>query len=349
MPNRLFSIFSKQILYRHLIAWLSIVIYYTLYSTIEGSVLVKTVWIFLLIVNYSFAYYTLVLFVWPKILTEKKLLYSILILLSIAFFCTFFYFQLTVITPWLGGMHPMIYWSLNEFINNTLKLFSYVLFTSIGTYYNWVGVKKIEADLQIDRGLIDMEFLFLKNQFHSHLTFNFLNFCYNKIRGVSSLTSDSVEEFSDILRYSLSTSADGPVLLEKEIEYIKNYISFQKFLSPNLEVQVNYKGDLINTHILPKSLGSVVEYFFKDKAFNNIQKPIIIFIESVQNEIIFKIKIVNTQQNILIENKELQYIEQLLQPFYNNKYSIQILDNDNLFSCELKLENYKTQLPPTGL
>jgi hypothetical protein len=339
---------TKQTLLRHLAAWLSIVVYYILYSTIEGSILVKTVWIFLLIVNYSFAYYTLVLFFWPKILTEKKLLYSILIPFSIAFFCTFFYFQLTVIIPRLGGMHPMIYWPLNEFINNALKLFLYVLFTSIGTYYNWVGVKKIEEDLQIDRELIDMEFLFLKNQFHSHLTFNFLNFCYNKICRFSSLTADSVEGFSDILRYSLITS-DGPVLLEKEIEYIINYISFQKFLSPSLNVQVNYKEDLIKTYILPKSLGSVVEYFFKKKAFYNTQKPIIIFIESVQNEIIFKIKIENAQQNILIKNKELQCIEQLLQPFYNNKYSIQILDIDNLFFCELKLENYKTQLPPASL
>jgi sensor histidine kinase YesM len=345
MPNKSFSNFSKQTLFRHLAVWLSIVIYYILYSTIEGSILVKTVWIFLLIVNYSFAYYALVLFIWPKILSEKKLIYSILIFFCITVFCSFFYFQLTVITPWLDGMHPMIYWPFNEFINNALKLFSYVLFASIGTYYNWIGIKKIEEDIKVDKDIIEMEFLFLKNQFHSHLTFNFLNFCYNKIRRLSPLTANSVEGFSDILRYSLITSSDGPVPLEKEIEYIENYISFQKFLTQNLNIQVNYKGDLINTYILPKALGSAVEYFFKNKFFHTT-KPIIIFIESVQDEIVFKIKI---RQNIFMKNKEIQNVEQLLHPFYRNKYSFQIFDSDNLFSFELKLENYKTQLPPTSL
>jgi sensor histidine kinase YesM len=337
---------KKQTLFRHLAAWLAIAIYYTLYSTIEGSILVKTVWIFLLLVNYSFAYYTLVLFIWPKILSEKKLLYSILVFFSVTFFCSFFYFQLTVITPGLGGMHPMIYWPFNEFINNALKLFLYVFLSSIGTYYNWVGIKKIEEDLKVDKNIIEMEFLFLKNQFHSHLTFNFLNFCYNKIREFSPLTSNSVEEFADMLRYSLISSLDRPVPLEREVEYIENYISFQKFINPNLNAQVNCKGDLANINILPKALGAFVECFLKNWSFCSTKKPIIMTIECVQNEIIFKMRSLEDKQNIFITNQELQNTKQILQSFYGNRYSLQILNNNNLFSCELKLENCKKATIP---
>lgn len=337
MSNKISLPASKQILLRHLAAWLSIVIYYIIYSTIEGSALVKTAWIFLLIINYSFAYYTLVLFIWPKIISEKKWIYSILIISSFILFCSFFYFQLTVITPWLGGIHPMIYWPFNEFINNALKLFSYILFTSIGTYYNWIGIKKIEEDLKMDKDIIEMEFLFLKNQFHSHLTFNFLNFCYNKIHRFSPLTSSSIEGFSDILRYSLNTS-NKPVILEKEIEYIANYISFQKFLTPNIDVQISHKGDLTNSYILAKTLATFIEFFFQDKLFNVSQRPNIFFIESTQNEIIFKIKNTKNRQKKIMPPEELQNFEQLLQSFYGNNYSLKTYDNNDFFSWELNIK-----------
>jgi hypothetical protein len=340
MLNKSFPIRSRQTLFRHIAAWISIIFYYTLYSTIEGSIVVKTVWIFLLIVNYSFAYYTLVFFILPKIITEKKYSYITLVIFSVIFFYLFFYFQLTVITPWLGGVHPMIYWPFNKFINNTLKLFLYILCTSIGTYYNWIGIKKAKEGIKVDRDIIEMEFLFLKNQFHSHLTFNFLNFCYNKIRGLSLLTANSIEEFSDMLRYSLITS-EGLVLLEKEIEYIENYISFQKFLTPSINVQINYAGDLAKIYILPKTFGAFVEHFFKNSSFNNPQKPIMISIESVQDEIILKIKNMKSGQNIFMNNVELQNVEQILKSFYGNKYEVLIQDNENLFSCELKIQNHK--------
>jgi two-component system LytT family sensor kinase len=342
MLSKLFLTSNKQTIFRHLAAWLSIVIYYILFSTIQGSSFVKFIWIFLLIINYSSTYYTLVLFIWPKIISEKKFLYSVLIIFIIVFFCSFFYFQLTVITPWIGGIHPMIDWPFNEFINNALKLFSYILFTSLGTYYNWQGIKKIEEDIKVERGIIEMEVHFLKNQFHSHLTFNFLNFCYNKIRGVSLFTANSIEGFAEMLRYSLITPSEATVLLEKEIEYIENYISFQKFLIPNLNVQFSYKHDLADIYILPKIFGGLVEYFFKNSSFYNTLEPAIISIESTQNEITLTIKNKKKDQNIFMRSEELQNTEQILQSFYSNKYFLQILDNDNLFSCELKLEIYKS-------
>lgn len=329
---------TKQTLFRHIAAWLAITIYYILYSTIEGSTLVKTVWIFLLILNYSFAYYTLVLFIWPKIISEKKSIYSILILFSIVLFCSFFYFQLTIITPWLGGVHPMIYWPFNEFINNALKLFSYVLFTSIGTYYNWIGIKKIKEDLKADKDIIEMEFLFLKNQFHSHLTFNFLNFCYNKIRKLSPTTTSSIEDFSDMLRYSLIKSSDGPVLLETEIEYIENYIATLKFISPNINMHINCTGNPKHAYIFPRLLGGLVEQFFRNFSVYSIEDSTLIFIDSTPDEIIFRIKCTSLKKIIFMTNEELQTTEQILQSFYNNKYSLLILNNNGV-SCELKLEN----------
>jgi hypothetical protein len=341
MLNRLFSILSKQTIFRHLAAWLLIVIYYIFYSKIEGSILVKTAWIFLLIINYSFAYYTLVLFIWPKILSEKKLLYSILILFSVTFFCSFFYFQLTIIIPQLGGMHPMIYWPFNVFINNALKLYLYIFFTSIGTYNNWIGLKEIKEDQKINRDIIEMEFIFLKNQFHSHLTFNFLNFCYNRVRIFSPPSANSIEEFADILRYSLTTSPDRPVLLEKEIGYIENYISFQKFLNPNLKAQLNYKGDITSVYILPKTFGFFVEYFFKNKLFHPPTKTTIILIESSKSEVVFNIKNIKKELNIFINSEELQNIEQILQSFYGSQHSLQLQDNDEFFSCDLKLQKAK--------
>src|SRR3954466_1567993 len=219
---------SKQTRNRHLIAWSLIIIYYMIYTAVVGSLLVKSVWIILLLINYTFSYYTLIFFIWPKILGEKKISFLILLIALIVFFCFFFNVQIYVITPWLGGFHSLQEMSLVDSTKNSLRIFLYIFFTSIGTYNNWAGIVKIQEDIEIDKKIINTEFLFLKNQFHSHFTFNFLNFCYNKIHGISLVAAESVEEFANMLRYSLKNNSDGPVLLEEEIDYLNNYISFKK-------------------------------------------------------------------------------------------------------------------------
>lgn len=247
---------KRQTLLRHLIAWLLILVYYIFYSSIRGPFIAKFAWIALLLVNYISSFYILVIFIWPKVLVQKSILFLGLLIVLVVFFCTFFYFQVNIVTPWLGGDHPISRMNIYESTNNSLRIFLYIFFTSIGTYNNWAGIAKVKDDIEIEKKIINTEFLFLKNQFHSHLTFNFLNFCYYKIQGISSVTADSVEDFANMLRYSLKSKSDHLVLLDEEINYVKNYILFKKRIE-GLKIQFIYENHQSSSLIHPKSFYNV--------------------------------------------------------------------------------------------
>jgi LytS/YehU family sensor histidine kinase len=221
-----------------------------------------------------------------------------------------------ILIPYFGGS---LQWTDKPFaflLKKTLVNFSYVIFASLGSYFNWRGIIQIESDLEIDKRIIEAEFRLLKSQFHSHLTFNFLNFCYTKIRRFSHETAASVEEFSDMLRYSLKDKKEETVLLSEEIEYIENCISFQKCLTDELYVEFSYKGEIANVFILPRILVVFIENSFKHGVLNDSKNPIYIFINVLPAEIRFHIKNKKSNQIYMESGIGLQNIKQILQLFY---------------------------------
>jgi two-component system LytT family sensor kinase len=244
--------------------------------------------------------------------------------------------------PLIGGKHPLEFTPLSTIIQNNVLLFSYVIFASLGSYFNWINIKRIEDDIKMDKEIIEIEYLFLKNQFYSHLTFNFLNFCYQKIKNISPKAATSVEEFSDILRYSLKATAGLPVLLEKEIEYIENCISFHKSLTTDLNIAFSYEGDLKNIYVFPRILIVFIENSLKHGVCHDPHNPILVSIQSFQNKILFNIE---NKKSYQIKADEsgigIKNIEQVLHFFYPNTHKLTIISNSDLFSCELQLENIK--------
>lgn len=281
---------SKQTINRHIIVWCCVLVNFIFFTSITGNIISKIIWVLTLMLNYAFSYYVLLLVIWPNIFDKKKISFIFLLLILPVFFILIYYIQVVILIPSLGGKLAVAGLPLNLLIKKFLINFSYVFFSSLGSYYNWRGVKQIEDAAKMDKNILERELIFLKNQFHSHLTFNFLNFCYNKIRHFSPETSVTVGEFSDMLRYSLKGKADELVSLEKEINYIKNFISFQKCLTSELYVTFKYEGDISNVYILPRILVVFIENSLKHGVLYDPKNPVIIFISSIQNKIHFNIQ-----------------------------------------------------------
>jgi two-component system LytT family sensor kinase len=329
----------------HLLIWLFIVLYYVIFYPIPGSILAKAAWVFLVVLNFSFSYYILLLYIWPKILNEKKIKHLFSIVVVGIFFSSFYYFQLKEVIPWLGGMYPLGNKPNNIIITKGLVYFTHIFFISLGTYFNWIGVKKIEDEIKMNKEIIEKELLFLKSQFHSHLTFNFLNFCYNKIRHISAPTAVFVEEFSDMLRYSLKGSADELVPLEEEIQYIENSISFQQCLTNDLNIKFSYEGDIKNSYILPRILVVFIENSLKHGVLHDPQNPIEISIKSFQNEIFFNIKNRKNNQGVLPESGiGIQNIKHILNFFYKDRYLLSIENNNIYFTANLQLKRITSKI-----
>lgn len=111
---------------------------------------------------------------------------------------------------------------------------------------------------------LQAELFSLRNQFHPHFLFNVLNSLYSKILSKSDDSADIVLKISDFLRYSVYEVSTKYIPLEKEIEYLKNYISLQQLRFDNrLELSFSTNGIMENQSIEPFLILPFIENSFK--------------------------------------------------------------------------------------
>lgn len=113
----------------------------------------------------------------------------------------------------------------------------------------------------------EAELKLLKAQLNPHFLFNTLNNLY----GLSVVKSDKLPnlmlKLSDLLRYSLYETKETFVSLEKEIQYLENYMSLERIrLEDKTNIQFTKSGELSSHKIAPMLLIVFVENAFKHLA-----------------------------------------------------------------------------------
>ncbi len=333
LPTKIF----KQTRNRHLVVWFLVLLKFIFFTSITGTLSSKIVWSATLMLNFSFSYYALLLYIWPSILGEKKIIFLVHLVIVAFAFISIYYIQVEVLIPKIGGKLIWTGEPIGFLVKKFLMNFSFVILASLGSYFNWRGIIQTESELQMKMKIIEAELRGLKSQFHSHLTFNFLNFCYNKFRYFSPDTADSVEEFSKILRYSLDDRHERKVLLMREIEYIETCISFQKCLTNEVFIQFSYTGDVNKVFIIPKILAVFIENALKHGTLDDPEFPVVISIASSCDTISFQIENKKSNQAYQESGVGLQNIEAILNLFYPLRHKLDISSGGDFFSCKLTL------------
>lgn len=108
------------------------------------------------------------------------------------------------------------------------------------------------------------ELNYLRKQTNPHFLFNSLNSIYSLAIKKSDLVPDAIVTLSELMRYMLYETDQRVVSLEKEINYIVNYIELQKLRIHDIEnVRVNITGEMKEKMIEPLLLISFIENAFK--------------------------------------------------------------------------------------
>lgn len=108
------------------------------------------------------------------------------------------------------------------------------------------------------------ELSFLRSQISPHFIFNILNSIVYLIRVKSDNAEKVTIELSKLIRYILYESENKYVLLEKEIEYLQNYVGLQKVrFEEDVDIQMNISGNPTGLSIEPMLLIPFVENAFK--------------------------------------------------------------------------------------
>jgi two-component system LytT family sensor kinase len=192
------------------------------------------------------------------------------------------------------------------------------------------------------------ELNYLRTQTNPHFLFNSLNSIYSLAHKKSDLVPDAIVTLSEMMRYMLYETDNKYVLLEKEINYIKNYIELQKLRLNNIEnISINIHGNTKDKFIEPMLLISFIENAFKYGTDYKGTAFVKIVITIEENVFSFWIenKIENSRKDPENSGIGLVNIKNRLNLLYPNTHQLDLTSTDSKFTVHLvlKLDQFQPQ------
>ncbi len=203
---------------------------------------------------------------------------------------------------------------------------------------DWFDAERIQRNLENERR--EMELQFLKSQLNPHFLFNSLNNIYSLAYQKSDKTANAIMKLSEIMRYMIYESNDPTVPLNKEVEYLKNYIELQKIrFKDGAYIEMSLSGEIDDQKVIPLMLISFVENAFKHGVLNDPSDPVKINI--IANQKILHFSVINKKNNL---NKDAQggvglpNVERRLQLVYPERYKLNVVNSSTHYTCELMID-----------
>lgn len=207
-------------------------------------------------------------------------------------------------------------------------------------FENWVDNIKLKAELE-NRNLKN-ELELLKSQINPHFLFNTLNNIDALIHKSPDDASRSLLSLSDMLRYMIYETNTEFVTVEKEIEYLENYIKLQRLRLRNPEViKMSLSKECRDIKIAPVLFLPFVENAFKYAVSEGILPAIEIDLSCSNGQLIFLCKnyyAPNGVEKIEWGGVGLENVKRRLELIYPKKHEFSIRKENGIFSVELKLD-----------
>ncbi len=293
----------------------------------------------------------------PKLLLSKKIPLYFIVLLAFSFLFMFAMEEMLP-KPQFGVPHhaqnfkvpinpnieppkaPSSFWfSFRGFFpSGGLLLLIFALSTSIRLGIEWFKSEKQRVLAESQK--VTSELSFLKAQLNPHFLFNSLNSIYSLAHKQSKDTTNAIVLLSDLMRYMIYEANKELVPLQRETEYIKNYIDLQLLrLKDSSDVKINIHGDL-NYQIEPLLLISFIENAFKYGTDFKGKTHITIKI-SIENGLL-NLYVFNTISHQQPKNENsgigLQNIKNRLELLYPNQHTFNIKNEKKSYEVNLTLK-----------
>ncbi len=336
-------IFSRHLrLVRHLLFWtVHIIIFsFLFHATIDPlskQFVVSTLWVSIfLLYCYPIMYWMI-----PAFLLKEKFIHFCLILFAwaVAGYFANYLFRKYVFFPFsdlihFAGLVPRNPWAPASYLTmNVMAGFAsmIVLFKFwVLQQQAWVAAEKAKATAELE---------LLKAQVHPHFLFNTLNNIYSFALEQSPKTPQLILKLSSLLSYVLYDCKEEYVLLEQEIETMKNYIDLEKERYGNrLEVSLNFEGGIKEKRMAPLLLLPFLENAFKHGTAEQLDKPWLSMDISVkENEM--KCKIINSKNHHLTNQNGIgiKNVQKRLNLLYPGKHELKMNNEKDFFVVSISL------------
>ena len=202
--------------------------------------------------------------------------------------------------------------------------------------------------LQRDNNFFKLRYL--RSQLNPHFLFNTLNSIYSLSLQKSDKAPEMVVRLADIMRYLIYECNEEKIPLNKEIEFIRNYIEIEK-MRYKADVRFTVDGETDAIMIEPFLFISFIENGFKHALDNSFSEPFIyINLKVSASQIV--LNVINSSNADLetqakkIHGKGISQSKSLLELLYPHSYALDIIQTDKEENREnnLRMHNAKERL-----
>ena len=191
------------------------------------------------------------------------------------------------------------------------------------------------------------ELSFLRSQISPHFIFNVLNSIVYLIRTKADKQAEDVTiRLSNLMRYMLYDSDQSMIPLNKELEYLKNYIDLQKMrFDDDVKIEFELTGTVKNCIIEPMLLIPFVENAFKH-GVGFVVEPVIKISFGIDDGILnFKVENKKGDHDPNVKDESsgigLKNVRRRLELLYQGRHVLNIEDLEKDFKVGLRLKLHK--------
>jgi len=227
----------------------------------------------------------------------------------------------------------------NTFYNISIALFYVAFSVALQLSREWYAQRELIRKIEIEK--LNAELDYLKAQINPHFLFNSINTIYFQIDKQNQLARETLSSFSEMLRYQLYECNGSTIPVEKEINYLRNYVGLQRMRKDEkYSIVFDTSEDLRGFSIAPLLLIPFVENAFKH--VSHFTKGNEIRIELSKEKNIFYFNVFNTKDNQKHEDREggigLRNVQRRLQLIYNGRHTLNLRDLPESFQVLLTLQ-----------
>jgi two-component system, LytTR family, sensor kinase len=188
----------------------------------------------------------------------------------------------------------------------------------------------------------ETELNFLKSQINPHFLFNSLNTIYFLIDKQNIEARTTLLQMADLLRYQLYECNSPTIEIEKEVNYLQDYVRLQELRKDNqYEVGIEVGEEVKGFRITPLLLIPFVENAFKHISHYSHEKNYIrVNLQRENGTLIFIVENSKDDQQRSTEPRGgigLANVKRRLELLYPGKHSLQIRNDEHIFKVELNL------------
>lgn len=212
--------------------------------------------------------------------------------------------------------------------------------TSFKYFEDYLERRDLEQELKQYK--LEAELKLLKTQVNPHFLFNTLNNIYSIAHTNGKEAAPMILRLSDMMRYMLYESNEPTVPLDKEIQYLHNYIELQQLKTEYPQhIQLSTSGETAGARIAPMLFIPFLENSFKHGNVSDSDDGFVTGKLSVEKgELVFYLE--NSVGQVRSKDKTggigLENVKRRLAMIYPKKHKLKISQQKDVFIVDLSIQ-----------